>query len=190
MFWDKFSSSTLQTGRNSQITQIRHRRTEGRVRLCLTQRQNQVCLHRHQKLHLIRRQGTLQVPMQGMWVGSLVPEDTTCHGAAKPVCAPTTESALYWSLKEGLLTSPVHNIFHYLPNISVKNKSSHWLTLHSTGIKIPPTSKRTPDKPNVLSTRLWLATSHFLSDFTLLLCAQHRTVLPPSHSRSSTWIQI
>lgn len=31
MFWDKFSSSTLQTGRNSQTTQIRYRRREGGV---------------------------------------------------------------------------------------------------------------------------------------------------------------
>ena len=182
MFWDKFSSSTLQTGRNSQITQIRYRRREGGVMHCLTQRQNQVCLHCHQKLHLIRGKGILLVPRQGMWAWSLVLEGITCHGAAKPVCATPTESALFWILKEGLLTSPVHNIFHYLPNISVKSKSSHWLILYLTGIKIPPTSKWTPDKPNVLSARLELAMSCFLFDFILLLCAHHSNRSSPTQS--------
>ena len=67
---------------------------------CLTQRQNQVCLHCHQKLHLIRGKGILLVPRQGMWAWSLVLEDITCHGAAKPVCATTTES-----LNEKLVSS-------------------------------------------------------------------------------------
>lgn len=110
MFWDKFSSSALQTGRNSEIMGTRYRRKEG---------------------------------------GSKALPDTE----TKPGLSPLSSKALF-NKKEGLLTSRVHNIFHYLPNISVKSKSSHWLILYLMGIKIPPTSKRTPVMPNVLGARL------------------------------------
>ena len=37
----------------------------------------------------------IRLPMQETRVRSLAREDPTCHGATKPVCATTTEPALY-----------------------------------------------------------------------------------------------
>ena len=95
MFWDKFSSSTLQTGRNSQTTQIRYRRREGGVNALPDTETKSGLSPPSPKAPFNKREGDFPGAKAGMWVWSLVPEDTTGHSAAKPVCATTTESALY-----------------------------------------------------------------------------------------------
>ena len=53
----------------------------------------------------------IHLPMQGTWVGSLVREDSTCHGATKPVCchywACTLEPVL--CNKRGHCSEPMHH---------------------------------------------------------------------------------